>query len=114
MVKQRTTTKQQATRNRGQVVTMGVKDQMATCSRQYSKWKELALDAETIPELKMCLRKAMFWMELHTAFMALWSIEQVRGDDSDTKKKLIIAKSNLSKRLADYAENILDEISRVR
>ena len=93
---------------------MGVKEQMATCSRQYSKWKEMALDAETMPELKMCLRKAMFWMELHTAFVALWSIEHARGDDPETKERLIMAKSNLSKRLADYAENILDEINSTR
>jgi hypothetical protein len=87
-----------------------VKEQIATCSKQYSKWKELALDAESMPELKMCLRKAMFWMELQTAFVALWSVEQVRGGDPAVKKKLIMAKSNLSKRLADYAEDVLREI----
>ena len=91
---------------------MGVKEQMATCSRQYTKWKELALEADTMPELKMCLKKAMFWMELHTAFVALWSIEQTRGEDPEVKNRLIMAKSNLSKRLADYAQDILNEINR--
>jgi hypothetical protein len=64
-----------------------------------------------MPELKMCLNKAMFWMELQTAFVALWSVEQIRGDDPEVKHKLIKAKSNLSKRLADYAEQVLDEIN---
>jgi hypothetical protein len=59
----------------------------------------------------MCLEKAMFWMELQSAFVALWGIENTRGDDPEIKRKLITAKSNLSKRLADYAEEVLDEIN---
>lgn len=92
---------------------MGVKEQMATCSRQYTRWKQLAFEAETIPELKRCLSKAMFWMELHTAFMTLWSVEQIKGDDPEVKDKLILAKTNLSKKLADYAQNVLDEINKI-
>lgn len=90
---------------------MVIKDQIATCSRQYARWKELALDAQTMPELKMCLKKAIFWMELQTAFVALWSVEQARGNDPQVKRKLILAKSNLSKRLANYAQEVLDEIN---
>lgn len=92
---------------------MAIKDQIATCSRQYSRWKQLTLDAQTMPELKTCLKKAMFWMELQTAFVTLWSVEHVRGNDPEVKNKLIIAKSNLSKRLANYAEEVLNEINRV-
>lgn len=89
---------------------MAIQDQIATCSSQYTKWRDLALQAEEMDELKMCLQKAMFWMELHSAFVALWSVEQVKGEDPETKERLIIAKSQLSKRLADYAQQILDEI----
>jgi len=89
---------------------MPIETQMATCSKQYSKWKRLALDAQTLPEMKECLGKALFWLELQTAFMALWNVEQTRGKDPIVKHKLIIAKTNLSKRLADYAQKTLDEI----
>jgi len=91
---------------------MAIQDQIATCSRQYTRWKELALDAKTMPELQMCLKKAMFWMELQTAFVALWSVEQARGNDPEVREKIIMAKSNLSKKLADYAQEVLDEINR--
>lgn len=90
---------------------MPIQDQISTCSKQYRRWKELALGAENMPELKMCLKKAMFWMELQTAFVALWSVEQTRGDDPEIRRKLILAKSNLSKRLADYAQEVLNEIN---
>ncbi len=90
---------------------MAVQDQIATCSRQYARWKELALKAQTMPELKMYLKKAMFWMELQSAFVALWSVEQIKGNDPEVKRKLIIAKSNLSKKLADYAQKVLSEIN---
>ena len=90
---------------------MPIDTQMATCAEQYSKWKQLALDAQTLPEVKECLSKALFWLELQTAFMALWNIEQTRGKDPAVKRQLIVAKANLSKLLADYAQKTLDEIN---
>jgi hypothetical protein len=41
----------------------------------------------------------------------LFAIEQAKGNDSKIKRQLIIAKTNLSKRLADYANEILDELN---
>ena len=93
------------------MVTVAIQEQLSTCSKQYRRWKDLALKAKTMQELKICLKKAMFWMELQTAFMALWSVEQTRGDDPEVKQNLITAKSNLSRRLADYAQEVLDEIN---
>lgn len=90
---------------------MPIETQIATCSGQYSKWKRLALDAQSLPEVKECLNKALFWLELQTAFVALWNIEQTRGQDPTVKRQLIVAKTNLSKRLADYAQKTLDEIN---
>ena len=89
---------------------MAIENQIARCSEQYSQWKKLAMDADTVPEIKECLGKAMFWMELQTAFMALWNIEKTRGNEPEVKQHLIVAKSNLSKKLADYAQKTLDEI----
>lgn len=89
---------------------MSIETQMATCSEQYSKWKKMALDGQTLPEVKECLGKALFWLELQTAFVALWNIEQTREQDPAVKRQLIIAKANLSRRLADYAQKTLEEI----
>lgn len=89
---------------------MTIETQLTTCSEQYSRWKKMALDAQTLPEMKECLGKALFWMELQTAFVTLWSIEQTRGQDPTVKRQLIIAKTNLSKKLADYAQKTLEEI----
>jgi len=89
---------------------MPIETQIATCSEQYSRWKRLALDAQTLPEVKKCLNKALFWLELQTAFVALWNIEETRGKDPAVKRQLIVAKTNLSKRLADYAQKTLEEI----
>jgi hypothetical protein len=101
--------------NYQQVTTMGmlimtIQKQIETCSEQYKRWKVLALDAESIAEVKRCLEKAMFWMELQTAFVALWSVETSSGSDPRVKHKLMLAKSNLSRKLADYAEKTLKEI----
>lgn len=93
---------------------MPIEQQIALCSKQYSKWKGLALAAQALPEVKECLEKAMFWMELQTAFVALWSVEQARGNDPAVRRNLIIAKSNLSKKLADYAEKSLNEINGIK
>lgn len=90
---------------------MTIGTQMSTCAGQYSKWKKMALDAQTLPEVKECLNKALFWLELQTAFVALWSVEQIRGKDPAVKRQLISAKTNLTKRLADYAQKTLDEIN---
>lgn len=84
---------------------------MATCAEQYSKWKRMALNARTVEEVKEYLGKALFWLELQTAFVALWSIENARGKDPVVKRQLIVAKTNLSKRLADYAEKTLEELN---
>ncbi len=68
------------------------------------------MKAHTVPEIKECLGRALFWLELQTAFMALWNIENTKGSDPMVKRQLITAKSKLSRRLADYANETLEEI----
>jgi hypothetical protein len=89
---------------------MTIEKQIQTCSDQYKRWKELALGADSIAEVKRCLEKALFWMELQTAFVALWSVETSSGSDPSVRRRLVVAKSNLSKKLADYAEQTLKEM----
>ena len=90
---------------------MPVEEQIAMCSEHYQKWKDIAFAANDVEESRKALKKAFFWLELQTAFMALWTIEQTKGKDPEVKRQLIMAKTNLSKRLADYANEILDELN---
>ncbi|MFH1623425.1 MAG: hypothetical protein ABIA12_02850 [Candidatus Aenigmatarchaeota archaeon] len=90
---------------------MPIHEQIATCAGQYSRWKRLALDAQTLPAMKECLNKALFWMELQSSFVALWGVERTMGNDPSVKRKLILAKTNLSRKLADYAQKTLDELN---
>jgi len=90
---------------------MAIEQQIATCSEQYDKWKRLALDAQSLPEVKEMLSKALFWLELQTAFVTLWSVEKTCSKDPSVKRKLILAKTNLTRKLADYAQKTLDELN---
>jgi hypothetical protein len=89
---------------------MSFEDQLGICSFHYNKWKNAALAANNMDEVRKNLEKAFFWLELQTAFIALDSVEKVQGKDPKVKNKILIAKTNLSKKLANYANNVLDEI----
>ena len=82
------------------------------CNEHYTKWKQQALLATDFSESKKSLERAFFWLELQSAFILMHLAEQTYGEDPDAKQKLIVAKANLSKRLADYAKEILNDISR--
>ena len=84
--------------------------QLEMCSYHYQKWKSSALSAETVEEAKNCFEKAFFWLEMQTAYIVLWNIEKAKGNSPEMKEKIIDAKLNMSKKLADYAKKILDEI----
>lgn len=89
---------------------MSINSQIALCSHHYQKWKSLALNTQNIIESRKALERAFFWLELQTAFITLHAVEQMRGRDPNVKHRLIVAKANLSKKLADYADEILNEI----
>ena len=88
---------------------MPIQDQIALCTNHYQKWKNLALSTRSMEESKIFLERAFFWLELQTAFITLFTMEKLQGNSPETKLKIIAAKSNLSKRLADYADSILNE-----
>lgn len=90
---------------------MNLQSQIATCSYHYQKWKNIALSTVDPKEAKRCMEKAFFWLELQAAFIALFAVEQTKGKDPKVKRQLIVAKTNLSKRLADYASEILNEFN---
>jgi hypothetical protein len=90
---------------------MSLDHQVKLCSKHYQKWKSLALSASSLEESKKSLEKAFFWLELQTAFITLFTIEQTKGNDPKVLKKLIRARTNLSKKIANYAKEILDEVN---
>ena len=89
---------------------MTLESQLELCAEHYKKWKQKALEAKDLPEGKKALERAFFWLELHSAFIALNAVEQTRGKDPKVRNKLLIAKTHLSRKLADYANEVLDEI----
>lgn len=89
---------------------MSFEEQLEICSFHYDKWKNAALAASNKDEVKRNLEKAFFWLELQTAFIALDSVEKNYGKDPKVKNKLLIAKANLSKKLANYANEIMDDM----
>ena len=89
---------------------MSLGQQISLCSEHYERWKNYALSATSTEESRKALKRAFFWLEVQSAFIILHAVDQTEGNDPQTKEKLIIAKANLSKRLADYAEEILSEL----
>jgi len=89
---------------------MPIESQITLCSQHYQKWKNQALISKDMDEARKAFNRAFFWLELQTAFIALHAVEQTKGEDKEVKKKLIHAKANLSRKLAEYAQEILDEI----
>ena len=87
---------------------MSLETQIKLCSNHYRRWKSLALSSKTLEESRKCFERAFFWLELQTVFIALWSIEKLKTDP-ESKLRIMSAKANLSKRLTDYAEQILNE-----
>ncbi len=89
---------------------MDLGQQIALCSEHYQNWKDQALVAKDTFESRKAIERAFFWLELQSAFVVLHAIEQVKGKDPETRKKLIVAKANLSRKLVDYAEQILNDL----
>ncbi|MEM7821246.1 MAG: hypothetical protein QXX38_00285 [Candidatus Aenigmatarchaeota archaeon] len=89
---------------------MGLDEQIKTCSYHYQKWKALALSSKNSEESRKCLERAFFWIELQTAFITLFAMEKIGKEDPNIRSKIISAKANLSKRLVEYAREILKDL----
>jgi phage-related protein len=89
---------------------MDLAQQINICSEHYQKWKDTAIRSTDKAETRKALERAFFWAELQSAFIVLHALERVAGNDKNAQRKLLIAKSNLSKKLMDYAKEILNEI----
>ena len=89
---------------------MSAETQIATCSEHYQMWKDKALFTNDIHQARKAVERAFFWMELRSAFLFLLAVEKTKGNDGQTKEKLIKAKINLSKKLTSYANELLNEM----
>ena len=92
---------------------MTLESQLELCAEHYKEWKQKAfeaIDAKNLPEGKKALERAFFWLELHSAFIMLNAVEQTNGKDPKVRNKILIAKAHLSKKLANYANEVLEDI----
>jgi hypothetical protein len=86
---------------------MNLKQQLEICYRNYKKWKELAFSLSGI-ESQKAMERAFFWLEMHSAFFAVGTIEYLKKKDRETVEKLIEMKVKLMERLVEYAKTLLE------
>jgi len=87
---------------------MNLKEQLEICYRNYKKWKELAFSLNGT-ESQKAMERAFFWLEMHSAFFAIGTLEKTRKMSKDEVIKLIQLKSKLIERLAEYAKTLIDD-----
>jgi len=88
---------------------MNLKEQLEICYRNYKKWKELAFSLSGI-ESQKAMERAFFWLEIHSAFFAVGTLEKTRKMSKDDKARLIQLKAKLIERLAEYAKTLIDDL----
>ena len=88
---------------------MNLKEQLEICYRNYKRWKELAFSLSGI-ESQKAMERAFFWLEIHSAFFAVGTLEKTRKMSKDDKARLIQLKAKLIERLAEYAKTLIDDL----
>lgn len=89
---------------------MEMTDQISLCSENYQRWKDLALSSQNKEDSRKYLEKAFFWLELQSAFIALFAIEKANKNNKEIKEKILLVKARLCKKLSEYAKQTLNEI----
>jgi hypothetical protein len=89
---------------------MDLRQQIDMCSEHYQKWKSAALNSLDRDEAKKAMERAFFWLELQSAFITLRAVELTTGNDEEKREKILTAKAKLSRRLIEYAKEILNEL----
>ena len=79
------------------------------CARHHAKWKRAADFTANKTQKKKYLERAVFWLEMQTDLVSLWSMENKNSTVED-RRKTIQAKSNLSMKLSSYGKNFPDEL----
>jgi len=87
---------------------MEIKQQLEICYRNYKKWKELAFSLSG-KESQKAMERAFFWLEMHSAFFAVGTLENSRKMNKEDVLRLIQLKSKLVERLAEYAKTLVED-----
>jgi len=87
---------------------MNLREQLEICYKNYKKWKELAFSLDGI-ESQRAMERAFFWLEMHSAFFAVGTLEKTRNLSKGDIAKIIQLKSKLIERLAEYAKTLIDD-----
>jgi hypothetical protein len=87
---------------------MDIKQQLEICYRNYKKWKELAFSLSG-KESQKAMERAFFWLEMHSAFFAVGTLEKSRKMNKEDVLRLIQLKSKLVERLAEYAKTLVED-----
>ena len=85
-----------------------MKQQLEICYKNYKKWKELAFSLNGI-ESQKAIERAFFWLEMHSAFFAVGTLEKTRKMNKDEVVRLIEIKSKLIERFVEYAKTLIDD-----
>lgn len=87
---------------------MDLQKQISMCARHHAKWRRAASFARDTAQRKKYLERAVFWMEMQTDLVSVWS-EEKKDPTPNTRRKLMETKSSISSRLASYGRNLADE-----
>jgi len=87
---------------------MEIKQQLEICYRNYKKWKELAFSLSG-KESQKAMERAFFWLEMHSAFFAVGTLEKSRKVNKEDVLRLIQLKSKLVERLTEYAKTLVED-----
>jgi hypothetical protein len=90
------------------MVNMDLKQQLEICYRNYKKWKELAFSLSGV-ESQKAMERAFFWLEMHSAFFAIGTLEKTKKMSKEDVFKLIQLKSKLIERLSEYAKTLIED-----
>lgn len=80
--------------------------QISMCARHHAKWKRAASFARDKEQRKRYIDRAIFWLDMQADLVSLWSVERIVPKNSDA----ISQKANLSRKLANYAKDMLGDI----
>jgi len=87
---------------------MNLRQQLEICYRNYKKWRDLAFSLNGLKS-KEAMERAFFWLEMHSAFFAIGTIERAGIRSKEDLEKLIQLKSKLIERLSEYAKTLMGD-----
>lgn len=85
-------------------------NELEFCTEKYKKWRAIALTSENLEEAKRAAEKAFFWLELYSAYLAVFAMEKFGKKDIKSKNKIFLARIKICKKLNEYSRQMLNEL----